>query len=197
LAGLRCWDRAVEATFRATGEARVDAALQNREELLTLCEFIARYRVRSYLEIGVWTGRLVSALHAVFDFDTVAVCDQRWAEQLGLPIAVPVDAHTYWGDSDEAGYVEWRRRLPPIDLVLIDGDHRYRGVRRDFEINRALPHRFLAFHDISGFHSATRGVARLWGELEGSKLEICRPHRELGLSVTTMGIGIWSETEEL
>lgn len=196
LAGDRCWDRAAEDRFQEHGEALEDCILQNRDELLGLCAFIQERNVRSYLEIGVWTGRLVTALHRVFRFDRVAACDQGWAETCGLPIHLPGDALFYRGDSDSDGFLRFREALGPVDLVLVDGDHRYPAVRRDFEIQRAFPHRFLAFHDITGARPQTRGVGRFWRELDhGWKREIILPHRELGLEHSLMGIGIWSERE--
>ena len=73
-------------------------------------------------------------------------------------------------------------------------NHSEKAVRRDFEINREFPHRFLAFHDILGTNRWTVGVKRFWDSLnEGHKQEICRPHAELGLETSTMGIGVWSE----
>jgi hypothetical protein len=187
LAGERCWDAEVQAVFEARGEPVVDCILQSREELCALCDFMKRRRVRSYLEIGVWTGRLVSALDRLFELEPLAACDHRWAEQLGLPIQLPSRTQVFWGDSGSAAYRRWREELGPIDLVLIDGDHSYRGVRRDFEINRAYPHRFLAFHDITGGNRHTAGVGRFWRELhEGHKLELVGGE-------WPMGIGIWSE----
>ena len=70
---------------------------------------------------------------------------------------------------------------------LIDGDHTYEGVKRDFEINRAAPHRFLVFHDIKEQRFGP-GVVKFWKELKGHKFEI-------SASPTSMGIGIWSSTE--
>lgn len=195
LAGVRCWDAGVQAVFEARGEPAVDCALQNREELIGLCEFIYTHRIRSYLEIGIWTGRVVGALHRIFDFDRVAACDHGWAESFGLPAATPPDCRLLRADSDSPEFLAWRASLGPVDLVLIDANHAYRAVARDFEINRAFPHRFLALHDITGYHRATAGVARLWREIEGNKLEIVRPHLELGLDHSTMGIGLWSERE--
>jgi hypothetical protein len=188
-----CWDLGTEAIFAARGEALDDRVLQNREELIGLCELIEREGVRSYLEIGVWTGRLVSALHRVFRFDLVAACDHGWAEQLGFEIRVPLETRFFRGDSGSAEFRRWRAELGHIDLVLIDADHRYHAVRRDFAVNRGFPHRFLAFHDIRGARPQTAGVRRFWDELdEGFKLEIVRPHRELGIDRSLMGIGVWS-----
>lgn len=193
LAGVRCWDTRTQAMFEKHGEPIDDCILQNREELVVLCEWLARWNVRSFLEIGIWTGRLASTLHALLEFDTVAACDHGYAEQLGLEIRLPEEAQFLRADSDSETYLAWRRNLGHVDLVFIDANHRYEAVRRDFEINREFPHRFLAFHDICGANRHTRGVARFWHELdEGHKLEIVRPHLEIGSDLPTMGIGVWS-----
>jgi hypothetical protein len=196
LAGVPCWDTVAEASFAEHGEALVDHALQNREELIGLCEFIAEHRVRSYLEVGVWTGRTLCALHEIFRFDRVAACDHRWAERHGLRLRLPPETLFFDGDSESDAYLRWREQLGPIDLVLIDGNHAYHAVKRDFERARAFPHRFLALHDITGARRATHGVRVYWEELRagtGQTWEIVRPHVELGLDHSTMGIGIWSE----
>lgn len=192
----RCWDRKTQAIFERCGEPVDDCILQNREELIALCEFIERREIRSYLEIGVWTGRLVSTLERVFRFDRVAACDDGYARRHGLPIVLPPETIFFEGDSGSEAFEHWRASLGPIDLVLIDANHHYAAVKRDFEINRRQPHRFLAFHDIAGATPQTRGVRRFWEELtEGYRSTIVRPHRELGLTETSMGIGIWSANE--
>lgn len=194
LAGDKCWDHGTQVLFERHGEPLEDCILQNREELIGLCEFIEARGVRSYLEVGVWTGRLVSALQRLFDFQLVAACDQRWVEHLGLTITLPAEARTFFGDSESAGYIRWRAELGHVDLVLIDANHSHAAVKRDFEINRQFPHRFLAFHDITGANRYTAGVGRFWSELDGgTKIEIIHPHLEAGSSLPTMGIGIWSD----
>jgi len=198
LAGVKCWDRASESLLERHGEALEDAAMQNREELIGLCRFIESRRVRSYLEIGVWTGRLISALDTLFEFDLVAACDQGYARELGLPIRLPESARFYEGDSASDDFCRWRAALGHVDLVLIDANHAYHAVRRDFEINRGFPHRFLALHDITGARRQTAGVGRFWREIDfGHKLEIVRPHPELGLDRSIMGLGVWSATEDI
>jgi hypothetical protein len=193
LESYRCWDRECQGVFERRGEAVVDAILQNREELIGLCEFFETHQVRSYLEIGIWTGGLVTALHEIFRFDLVAACDHGYARRFGLSIHLPVGARFLEGESASDEYQAWRRALGPIDFVLIDANHSYHAVRRDFELNKSFPQRFLALHDITGARRQTAGVARLWREIaDGRKTEIVRPHRELGLDHSTMGIGIWS-----
>lgn len=196
LAADRCWDRQTEAQLERHGEPLDDCILQNREELIALCELCEQLEVRSYLEIGIWTGRLVSALQRLFRFELVCACDHGWAEQLGLPIALPPEARFFRGDSESEAYRRWRAELGPIDLVLIDANHAYHAVRRDFAINRGFEQRLIALHDITGATRPTTGVGRFWRELkasgEGYTVELIRPHRELGLDHSRMGIGIWS-----
>ena len=52
-------------------------------------------------------------------------------------------------------------------------------------------------HDICGAREATRDVKRFWDELTGGcTLELIRPHVELGLDHSTMGLGVWSASED-
>lgn len=191
------WDRHTQRIFEVHGEAIEDCVLQNREEVIGLMEFIETHNIRSYLEIGVWTGRLTRLLHREFKFHRVAAADEGYAETKGLTISLPPDVEFFRGDSASVEFTAWREQLGHIDLVFIDGNHTYPGVCKDFEINRRYPHRFLAFHDITGSNRWTTGVKKFWTELnEGHKWEITRPHAELGLEHSTMGIGIWSGTVE-
>lgn len=187
-----CWQPSTEKVFRESGVPYEDTILQNREELIGFCEFLQQEDVRSYLEIGTWTGRLVTTLHRLFSFDKLAAADIGYAPTIGLPFSIPEETRFFKGSSHSDQYRRWRESLGHIDLVMIDGDHSYEGVRLDYEINRQYPHRFLGFHDIANPHPLIQGVAQLWNELEGTKVEIVRPHKELGLEHTTMGIGIWS-----
>lgn len=190
LTGERCWDRATEAVYRQIAIPLDDCILQNREELIAFCEHLEREHVRRYLEIGTWTGRLLCTLDRLFAFDVVAAADLGAAEALGLPLRLPFGTRFFRGDSGSEAFRAFRAELGPLDLVLIDGDHGYDAVRRDFAINRAYPSRWLAFHDILGGDPTTEGVAIFWRELRGEKLEIVRPHVELGRP-STMGIGLW------
>jgi hypothetical protein len=193
LQGERCYDRQAEFEWRTRGAALVDAMLQNRRELILFCQWIEAAGIGSYLEIGVWTGRLVSTLQSLFGFERVAACDLGWAQQRGLPLSLPPELDFLQASSRSDEYRAWREARGSFDLILIDGDHSYEGVKADFELNRELPHRFLAFHDIANTHPAVRGVKQLWEELEGYKLELVRP---LACSRWNMGIGIWSDVED-
>jgi predicted O-methyltransferase YrrM len=59
----------------------------------------------------------------------------------------------------------------PIDLLFIDGDHSYDGVRRDFEMYSPLvaDRGLIAFHDIvPGIAAHVEGVPQFWSELKAS-----------------------------
>lgn len=191
LAQDRCWDQQTEKLWTTTGVPSDDTILQNREELIGLCEFIEKHNVRSYLEVGAWTGRLVNTLHRLFRFDKVACCDFGMAQTLGLPFKLDPEVQFFQGSSHSDDFKKWRESLGHFDLVMLDGDHSYTGVRLDYEINRAFPHRFLAFHDIVNPHPQI-AVGRLWSELQGFKHEIVHPHKEIGWDRSQMGIGVWS-----
>jgi hypothetical protein len=190
LADDRCWTRKTEFLFRVRGVPLDDCLLQNRAELVAFCEWIEANEIRSYLEIGVWTGRLVSLLQRLFRFDLVAACDLGVAQdRFGLPLHLPDDVNYLKASSRSPEFRAWREELGHVDLVLIDADHTYAAVKADFELNRQFPHRFLALHDVANRHPSAVGVKRLWEELEGEKTEIVRP---LPHSRHRMGIGIWS-----
>ena len=83
---------------------------------------------------------------------------------------------------------KWREALGPIDLVVIDGDHSYEGVRADFERELKLPHRFLVLHDIANDHPSCSGVQRLWRQISGTKRSFV--YSIPGVQHHLLGIGV-------
>jgi hypothetical protein len=183
------WDADCEAHFRSWDfpYARI---LQNRADVVALCEWMEAHDIRSYLEVGIWSGKLVSLLHSLFQFEKVAICDIRDADKFGVEITVPPETHCFWGSSCTAEYVQWREQLGPIDLVLIDGAHGLEAVVADFEINRRLPGTYLAFHDVC--NPRTPAVQHFWNHVPGEKLTLSQAFEEPELKhLEPMGIGIW------
>jgi cephalosporin hydroxylase len=80
--------------------------------------------------------------------------------------------------------VAWALRGRLADLLFIDGDHTYGGVKSDWEMYSPLVTKggVVAFHDINDtqfHHDVGCEVDKLWKELEGEKYEFTI-HREWG-----------------
>lgn len=115
-----------------------------------------------------------------------------WAwQQIGVPRIIGVDlpskgydrleshdAEIVFGDShDPATRVALEALLEgaPIDVLFIDGDHSYEGVKQDYEMYAPLvrPGGVVAFHDICDHpYHAWCQVRRFWLQVEGDTEEI-------------------------
>lgn len=192
LAAVQCWDESAQISYEQQGFPPA-CLLQNPHELADFCAWIAAHEIRSFLEIGIWSGHLTCFLDQLFDFERLAVCDARMAETVGgHSIVVPAKTECFWGSSHSIEYMAWRQELGPVDLVLIDAEHTYDAVKQDFLLNQRYPQRYIAFHDIAGENPATAGSRRVWQELSGKKTEIIYPVAYSHPRIPMMGFGIWS-----
>jgi hypothetical protein len=110
----------------------------------------------------------------------------------------------FQGDSQAAEMQQnVRAYCDSFDLIFIDADHRYVGVKRDFANYRELlsDRGVIVFHDVDPDHAFKGGaggeVWRFWNELdEGSKTTLCCTRSSgrvqfLGKDSHFGGIGIW------
>jgi hypothetical protein len=158
---------------------------------------------RSYLEIGARHGdtfyAVMSSLpkgafgvavdypgHVCGKGGTDKYLDEAAHElrRMGYDITVLI------GDSQEPEIIDAVKDLAPFDCALIDGDHRYDGVKADW-LNYGPMCGMVAFHDIVGVDQRCNKagvpveVPRLWSEIKTDKCaEFVAPD-------STMGIGIW------
>lgn len=135
---------------------------QHKRELDWFLQFLeAKDRI---LVIGSKHGGLEHQIRKNFPDSHIVACDI--APQRDNRECVIV------GDSSSPDVQQQCRNLGPFDVVFIDGDHSYEGVRKDWEFAQSLSPRLVAFHDIAvAIKHRNEGceVDRLWAA-------ICQTH---------------------
>jgi hypothetical protein len=99
-----------------------------------------------------------------------------------------------FGPSGAPEVLRARQGLRPYDAVMIDGDHSYDGVKRDFIMYAPLA-RMVILHDIAAPEHVrskdghTVEVPRFWREIKNNFR-----HAEIVIPDSLMGIGVlWRE----
>lgn len=174
---------------------------QHPRELEEFLAFVQKHKFRSYLEVGARHGDTFYSVASRMPLgSTVVAVDLpegvwgRKGSRKNLENAVKVlrslgyDSHVIFGDSTDPDVIAEVQSFGPYDLALIDGDHRYEGVKADWD-NYANAARWVAFHDIAGEGCGRDGVSvevpRLWRELksEFSNFEIVAEGSRMGIGV--------------
>lgn len=172
------------------------APQQVRSELLAFAELLRERRPRTVLEIGAARGATLFLFTQLADPEarivTVDMGSAAWKSVFYRSFARGEQVvRLVRGDSHAAGVQGRVRQLlatRPVDLLFVDGDHTYEGVKQDFETYSALvpPGGLIALHDIvPGDERLVGGVPRFWREL-GERY----PTRELVESWDQRGFGI-------
>jgi predicted O-methyltransferase YrrM len=155
---------------------------QIREEIDGLLRLLEPLRPRTVLEIGTASGgtlflwtRVAAEDAELFSVDLpggeFGDGYPAWKCPLYRSFALPGQTvHLLRADSHRE---ESLRTLVamigqrPLDFLFIDGDHRYEGVKRDFEMYRPLvrPGGLIAFHDIAKHDGDQCQVRKYWLEV--------------------------------
>lgn len=187
-------------------------AAQEETELFQLLQFMRERSLKRYLEIGARHGDtfhevMLSLRKKGFGL-AVDMPDGLWGQKRSeaqlssaiddLRVRHGFNVQVLIGDSQSDITISAVRKFAPFDLALIDGDHRYGPVFKDFT-NYSPMCKYVAFHDIVGYAEGTtvKGqrtlveVPKLWKELKPHY-----KHWEFVARNSRMGIGVLQLREE-
>ncbi len=165
--------------------------MQVRSELLEFASLIQERRPKAFLEIGTRNGGTFFVLCRLADPEAIVISLDLPGGRFGggyTIFQVPVirrmkmarqKLHLVRADSHR---LETQLRVTnalhscQLDLLFIDGDHTYEGVKKDFDMYSPLVKKggIVAFHDIVQVSDAGVEVARFWNEVKSSY-----QHREI------------------
>jgi predicted O-methyltransferase YrrM len=165
--------------------AREFAVVQKPKELSELLWLVEDLRPSNVLEIGTFAGgtlycwcRLADPAANLISIDLPQArygggyTEEREREMQLLFPSERQHLHLLRGDSHDPATVEKVKSIlggNGLDLIFIDGDHTYEGVRQDFEMYGPLaaPGGVIALHDILEHPPQTDcEVRRLWNEVK-------------------------------
>jgi hypothetical protein len=178
-------------------------ASQSPEELGAFIAMLKSRGVRSYLEIGARHGDTFHEIMINLPPGSMGVAvdlpGAAWgtsSSRYALENAIidlrrrGYDVCRIFGDSRSTEVFLSVKNLGPFDAGLIDGDHRYVGVRADW-ISYGPLCGITAFHDIAGegVRARTGGhpveVPRLWKEIKAERdtVDFVAPGSVMGIGV--------------
>ena len=173
-----------EDAFALLATAPAFGAQQKRTEIIGALREFASQRPRRILEIGAAGGGTSFLLSRIalpdsfivsVDIDLATplrLAMRAWARPRQRTLGLRRDSHSPETVREVAGLMGG-----PLDLLFIDGDHSYEGVKADFESYGPLVRAggLIAFHDIIPDNAArgrprslawSGGVPRFWAEIK-------------------------------
>ena len=127
---------------------------------------LSTFEINSYLEVGCrWGGTFIITSEILKrknkDFKSIA-CDLLPASDILQKYGSEYNPFTYISGNS----LDLNRDVinTDIDMILIDGDHSYNGVKKDFENCLQFNPKYVSFHDIT--NDACEGTVRFWNEIK-------------------------------
>ena len=168
---------------------------QKKYEILMLQELLLGKRIKRIMEIGTWSGGtalLWAKMVSKYEDGIVYCCDLNfkygtlYCSEPGVELIREYPCQIYTatkeskhiveiaGDTHEPAGIERIHNIVgegSIDLLFIDGDHSYDGVKADFENFKCLVKSggYVAFHDITDndYHRSYKCfVEKYWREIK-------------------------------
>lgn len=178
-------------------------SLQVPAELQRFAEIIAQKQPKTVLEIGTCNGGTLLVLCRLSDPSATIISVDLPGGPFGggyswfrAPImqAFPYSGQRLHLIRDDSHKIETRDNVSALlggrklDVLFIDADHTYQGVRTDFELYSPLvqPGGLIAFHDIAKNQPGDEyGVVRLWNEVKSqySHSEIINDPEQVGFGL--------------
>lgn len=174
-----------------------------KEELIGLLRILAKLRPAVILEIGTANGGTFFLFSRVASPDGVLISVDLPSGRFGggypewrIPLyksfathnqqisLIRKDSHALSTLRAVRAVLEGRR----LDLLFIDGDHTYEGVKKDFQMYSPLVRKggIVAFHDVCRGPSADVGeIYKFWNEIKHAYV-----HQEIIDSYDQKGYGI-------
>jgi cephalosporin hydroxylase len=185
-------------------------ASQRADELYPFIDLLKQHKVRRYLEIGARHGDTFHAVMSSLPVGSFGVAVDLVAGPWGTSSSLKHlqraggvlttkgrQVQIILGNSRSPSIIERIAAFAPFDAILIDGDHRYEGVKADW-MNYGHMAPIVAFHDIAGEGQMTKDgkalpveVPRLWSEIKGQfgNVEFIGPESKMGIGVILKGEG--------
>jgi len=157
--------------------------LQVRYELLELIKYVKKEKPRYILEIGTALGGTLFLFCRLASDDAVIISIDlplgKWGGGYSLA-RIPLyqsfklkqqQIHLIKEDSHKRETLEKVKAIldgKKIDILFIDGDHSYEGVKKDFEMFSTLvkENGIIALHDIIKSKFKACEVQKFWNEIE-------------------------------
>lgn len=150
---------------------------------------LSKYDINSYLEVGCrWGGTFVitsEILKSMKSSVKTAACDL-------IPMSGVLVEYANLSDFkyiQKSSFDLTREDVGgDMDLILIDGDHSYEGVKKDFEVCMQFNPKFVVFHDIVS--DVCPGVVSFWNEIKNKYTSYEFIDQYADVSGNFLGIGL-------
>ena len=180
--------------------------IQIRNEINTLLQILAKQKPKSILEIGTSNGGTLFLLCKIASPDATILSVDLPGGKFGGDLypnwKIPLyesfkknnqKLHLIRSNSHDSNTLNQIKNLlgkGKLDFLLIDGDHTYDGVKRDFEMYRSIVNEggLIVFHDINpGPEEMVGGVPIFWKEIRSK-----HPYIEIldNEGVNSYGLGL-------